>query len=73
MKLYTITTGGLTLAWAGTQADAKAAKRDQEAKRPGSPPITWQEFEVPTDKAGLLEFLNKHCIGATSTTAASGE
>lgn len=70
MKLYTIDNGDITLAWAGTQADAKAAKREQEAKHPRSS-ITWQEFEVPTDKAGLLEFLNKHCV--TRPENASGE
>ena len=41
--------------WAGTQADAKV----------------WGEFEqveVPTDKATLLEFLNTHAVGGVATS-----
>lgn len=43
-------------AWAGTQADAKAA-----AKEAGKP---WHETEVPTDKPGLLAWLNERNVPA---------
>lgn len=47
MKLYRIANGQ----WAGTQAEARQmAKRDR---------TTWEQAEVPTDKAGLLDFLNQ--------------
>lgn len=73
MNLYTITIGRRTLAWAGTQADAKASKREQESKHPGAA-VTWQEREVPTDKAGLLAFLNAHCVDKPAAPEApSGE
>ena len=43
--------------WAGTQADAKKLGK-------------FEQVEVPTDKAGLLDFLNGNKdIGATSPTA----
>ena len=46
--------------WAGTQADAKV----------------WGEFEqveVPTDKATLLEFLNTHAVGGLEMFVASAQ
>ena len=47
MKLYTNNSGE----WVGTQADAKRLKDG------------YRNAEVPTDKPGLLEFLNKHAVG----------
>lgn len=49
MKLYRTPKG----TWAGTQADARKETREE-----GSKPGSWREVEVPTDKAGLLLFLN---------------
>ena len=40
--------------WAGTQADAKQFG-------------AFEQVEVPTDKPNLLEFLNKHSVGADNT------
>jgi hypothetical protein len=40
--------------WAGTQADAKVWGK-------------FEQVEVPTDKATLLEFLNTHAVGAVAT------
>ena len=42
-------------AWAGTQADAKVWGK-------------FEQVEVPTDKATLLEFLNTHAVGAVATS-----
>jgi len=41
-------------AWAGTQADAKVWGK-------------FEQVEVPTDKATLLEFLNTHAVGAVAS------
>lgn len=49
-----------TVAWAGTQADARAAKKGL-AHDHGLPETTRKievnEVDVPTDKQGLLKFL----------------
>lgn len=56
MKLYTITNkSGKTLAFAGTQGDARAKKKELGGQ-------SWQECEVPTRKEDLLEFLNTHAV-----------
>jgi hypothetical protein len=47
--------------WTGTQADARAAARDETGD-----PKNWVEINVPVDKAGLMEFLNEHRVGAVS-------
>lgn len=44
--------------WAGTQAEAKALGQ-------------FDQVEVPTDKPGLLEFLNRHRVGAMVEAAPS--
>ena len=41
--------------WAGTQSDAKALGK-------------FEQVEVPTDKATLLEFLNTHAVGAVASS-----
>lgn len=68
MKLYEIKwegEDGFERRWSGTQSDAKwAAKSERETnmKNMGfSPKIEIQTIEVPTDKAGLLDFLNRQC------------
>lgn len=47
MRLYTNNKG----AWAGTQADAKKLEGNYEFE------------DVPTDKQGLMDFLNWHAVG----------
>lgn len=42
--------------YVGTQADARALKRETSA--------AWSEVEVPTDKAGLIAFLNEIAAAA---------
>ena len=62
MKLYLVhgNTETKQLAkWVGTQADAAATRKafmEEGAKRAD---LDTKEVDVPTDKAGLLEFLNK--------------
>jgi hypothetical protein len=51
VRLY-VTPGGQ---WAGTQAEARNACQDE-----GQPGAAWKEIDVPTDKAGLLEWLNQN-------------
>lgn len=54
MKLYRVIVRGRAR-YAGTQADARAMKRETG--------VPWAEVEVPTAKAGLLAFLNEHATG----------
>ena len=61
MRLYASPDG----VWTGTQADAKA-----HAKQTNT---TWKEVEVPTDKAGLLYFLNDHRVGSLAPDVSSAE
>jgi hypothetical protein len=51
MKMYKITTVYGKTYWARTQADAKTI-----SKRVGS---KWDQIDVPTDHAGLCDFLNQ--------------
>jgi hypothetical protein len=63
MKFYVIkyVEGGLQrLRWEGTQADVNAKHKDIQKTASGSEVI---EFEVPTDKPGLLAFLNEFVTG----------
>ena len=49
--------------WAGTQGDASSARRTLCAAHglgPRSAEVTVEQVEVPTDKAGLLSFLNEN-------------
>jgi len=46
--------------WAGTQADAKVWGK-------------FEQVEVPTDKATLLEFLNEYQVGAADVVSAQME
>jgi hypothetical protein len=50
MRLYLATCPGVTQVWLGTQAEARSA-----AVVSG---LGWQQVEVPTDKPGLIDFLN---------------
>jgi len=52
MRLYVTPSGS----WAGTQADARALAKSEGAD--------WKEVDVPTDKPGLLTFLNENKVGA---------
>lgn len=63
MKLYrtTVTDAGpedVAVRWAGSQAEAASQRKalNQNFKRDK---INTEEVDVPTDKKGLLEFLNK--------------
>ena len=66
MKLYLVhgiikeTNAAKTVAtWVGSQAEAATARKkfmDEGAKRAD---LTTDDIDVPTDKAGLIAFLNK--------------
>lgn len=51
MKMYKITTSYGKTYWARTQADAKVISNRVGAK--------WDQLDVPTDHAGLCNFLNQ--------------
>ena len=57
MKLYRTPTGH----WAGTKDDAAALAKAHNT--------TYEQCEVPYDKAGLLAFLNEHKVGAVAIAA----
>lgn len=66
MKLYRIEFGFakkgeelVGVQWRGTQADAAAAKK--QLLQGSAYDIEVDAVDVPTDKAGLLAFLNEHC------------
>lgn len=56
MRLYRTRAGS----WHGTQAEAGNACIDEAQPRTG-----WSEINVPTDKPGLLDWLNEHVGPAT--------
>ena len=65
MKLYKIiadtrANGGdtLNIFYVGTQADAASKRKDLTAEGFARKEITTEDVDVPTDKAGLLAFLN---------------
>jgi hypothetical protein len=69
MKLYRITwlrEETTLVAWAGTITDAKSKVKDinegfvnhAEKTHAG---VEWCEYEFPTNKAGILHFLNTEC------------
>jgi hypothetical protein len=61
MKLYRIRTRTLSSAsWVGTQKEAKDLSREY-----GHHDTQWAAVEVPTDKEGLLAFLNE--VGAAAS------
>lgn len=61
MKLYMILDADEgVLAWAGTQSDAKKAKK----ARPGAEEV--REFDFPTSKPELLELLNASFVTVTT-------
>ena len=62
MKLYqTIGENGeVTARWAGSQADA--TKHRVALKKEGHKSVETQDIEVPTNKTGLLEWLNSNKV-----------
>ena len=63
MKLYRITATqddeNHTAVWVGSQADAGKARKELVAKGFKRAEINTEEVDVPTNKEGLLAFLNK--------------
>jgi hypothetical protein len=63
MQLYRIgynTEFGPRIAWRGTQADARKAEKDLEEQFGRHEVEKFEAVNVPTDKAGLLDFLNEN-------------
>lgn len=62
MKLYCtsgeVCPGMDELEWTGTQKDAKEVEKQMKAR--GINFVGTTTVDVPTDKAGLIEFLNKN-------------
>lgn len=67
MKLYLITStidGGNYATWAGSQADAAAARKGMVEMGAKRKDISTHEIEVPTKKDDLIGFLNLLSTGA---------
>lgn len=63
MKLYRVSSedkGKLVTKWSGTQADSRKDKKAM--KDNGNDFIEIEEVDVPTDKAGLLKWLNENAV-----------
>lgn len=57
--------GHTRVVWAGTQADARGARQNlMDAHDVKRSQVDLEEVDVPTDKAGLLAFLNENKVGA---------
>ena len=48
--------------WAGSQAEAAGHRKKLNGEGHKRDTISTEEVEVPTNKAGLLEFLNQHGV-----------
>ena len=65
MKLYrTFTSTGDKESWAGSQAEAASQRKAFNQAGHKRDSIVTMEVDVPTDKKGLLEFLNKRANDA---------
>lgn len=59
MKLYLIT-GDYFIRWVASQSDAATARKDAIAEGEKRKDLNTYTVEVPTNKEGLLEFLNDY-------------
>ena len=65
MRGYEVKLKGVgTVAWTGSMADCRMAKAAlvDSGRAEKSSQVTYEEVEVPSDKAGLLKFLNERCV-----------
>ena len=74
MKLYAIHTeqgadGEPTTVWAGSQVEAAAARKHLLAQGSKRADLRTYSIDVPTDKAGLLQFLNDYSAGTQALAA----
>ena len=72
MKLYLVIADGTKFdrhaIWSGSQAEAASARKELTARGARRKDIKTTDVNVPTDKEGLLRFLN---LMATSPTVAA--
>lgn len=72
MKFYVTkytSNGAKRISWNSTQDDAKSARKALTST--GSENVNTIEFDVPTDKPGLLAFLNQYVTGELSVEQAA--
>lgn len=68
MNLYAVhtnrdTDGDVDTIWCGSQPEAAAARKKFIAEGSKRADLTTYTVEVPTDKAGLMQFLNDYASG----------
>lgn len=61
MKLYRVSANAdvQKIVWVGTQSDAAKTRKELVADGFKRAELSTEEVDVPTNKEGLLEFLNK--------------
>ena len=61
MKLYRVSANAdvQKIVWVGTQSDAAKARKEFVSDGFKRAELSTEEVDVPTNKEGLLEFLNK--------------
>lgn len=75
MKLYLITATTeapeTQVIWGGSQAEAASARKEMLARGATRKDLKTYEVDVPTNKEGLLQFLNDFGNGDVTTLAAT--
>ncbi len=61
-KITTVKGPDKTVYWAASKAEAANYRKVAVDSGVARKNITTEEVNVPTDKEGLLEFLNKECV-----------
>jgi len=61
MKLYKITARNEATTWAGSQTEAAKARKEFMELGYKRADLDTQDIDIPTDKVGLLNWLNKNC------------
>jgi hypothetical protein len=62
MRCYKVKVQGTTKIWAGSMAECREAKAKLAIGDTTTRQVTYEETEVPTNKADLLGWLNKNCV-----------
>lgn len=62
MKLYVTHAKDNKPTWSGSQSEAASARAQLNKSGVPRAAINTDEYDVPTDKKGLLKFLNDHAV-----------
>lgn len=62
MKFYVTQAPGNPPMWSASQSDAASARAQLNKRGTPRAQIITDEYDVPTDKKGLLKWLNEHSV-----------